>query len=93
MQNSYSDKIVLVTGGTSGIGKTTAIAFADAGAKVVLTSRREKEGLEVVAEIKKTGRTAAYIRTDVAKEADVVQAVDFVLSTHGRLSRSLTISD
>ena len=85
MQNSYTNKIVLVTGGTSGIGKTTAIAFADAGAKVVLTGRREKEGLEVVAEIKKTGGTAAYIRTDVAKEADVVKAVDFVLSTHGRL--------
>ena len=85
MQNSYTNKIVLVTGGTSGIGKTTAIAFADAGAKVVLTGRREKEGAEVVAEIKKTGGTAAYIRTDVAKEADVVKAVDFVLSTHGRL--------
>ena len=85
MQNSYTNKIVLVTGGTSGIGKTTAIAFADAGARVVLTGRREKEGLEVVAEIKKTGGTAAYIRTDVAKEADVVKAVDFVLSTHGRL--------
>jgi NAD(P)-dependent dehydrogenase (short-subunit alcohol dehydrogenase family) len=85
MQNSYTNKIVLVTGGTFGIGKTTAIAFADAGARVVLTGRREKEGLEVVAEIKKTGGTAAYIRTDVAKEADVVKAVDFVLSTHGRL--------
>jgi NAD(P)-dependent dehydrogenase (short-subunit alcohol dehydrogenase family) len=85
MQNSYKNRIVLVTGGTSGIGKTTAIAFADAGARVVLTGRREKEGLEVVAEIKKTGGTAAYIRTDVAKEADVVKAVDFVLSTHGRL--------
>jgi NAD(P)-dependent dehydrogenase (short-subunit alcohol dehydrogenase family) len=85
MQNSYTNKIVLVTGGTSGIGKTTAIAFADAGARVVLTGRREKEGLEVVAEIKKTGGTAAYIRADVAKEADVVKAVDFVLSTHGRL--------
>jgi NAD(P)-dependent dehydrogenase (short-subunit alcohol dehydrogenase family) len=55
MQNSYTNKIVLVTGGTSGIGKTTAIAFADAGARVVLTGRREKEGLEVVAEIKKSG--------------------------------------
>ena len=85
MQNLYTNKVVLVTGGTSGIGKTTAIAFADAGARVVLTGRREKEGLEVVAEIKKTGGTAAYIRTDVAKEADVVKAVDFVLSTHGRL--------
>ena len=49
MQNSYTNKIVLVTGGTSGIGKATALAFAEAGAKVVLTGRREKEGADVAA--------------------------------------------
>jgi NADP-dependent 3-hydroxy acid dehydrogenase YdfG len=47
MQNSFTNKVVLITGGTSGIGKGTAIAFADAGAKVVLTGRREKEGAQV----------------------------------------------
>jgi NAD(P)-dependent dehydrogenase (short-subunit alcohol dehydrogenase family) len=85
MQNDHTDKIVLITGGTSGIGKVTAVAFAQAGAKVVITGRREKEGAEIVTEIKKTGGTAAFIHTDVAKEADVKKAVDFVLSTHGRL--------
>jgi NAD(P)-dependent dehydrogenase (short-subunit alcohol dehydrogenase family) len=85
MQNSYTDKVVLITGGTSGIGKVTAIAFAEAGAKVVIAGRREKEGAEVVAEIEKTGGTAAFIRTDVAKEGDVVKAINFTLSTHGRL--------
>jgi NAD(P)-dependent dehydrogenase (short-subunit alcohol dehydrogenase family) len=85
MQNSYTNKIVLVTGGTSGIGKATALAFADAGAKVVITGRREKEGAGVAAEITKTGGTAAFVRADVAKDADVVKAMDFVLSTHGRL--------
>jgi NAD(P)-dependent dehydrogenase (short-subunit alcohol dehydrogenase family) len=44
MQNSYTNKIVLAAGGTSGIGKATALAFAEAGAKVVITVRREKEG-------------------------------------------------
>jgi NAD(P)-dependent dehydrogenase (short-subunit alcohol dehydrogenase family) len=85
MQNSYTDKIVLVTGGTSGIGKATALAFAEAGAKVVITGRREREGADVAAEITKTGGTAAFVRADVAKDADVARAIDFVLSTHGRL--------
>jgi NAD(P)-dependent dehydrogenase (short-subunit alcohol dehydrogenase family) len=85
MQNDYTNKIVLITGGTSGIGRVTASAFAEAGAKVIITGRREKEGEEVVAEIKKTGGAAAFIRTDVAKEVDVIKAVNFVLSTHGRL--------
>src|SRR5262252_6978940 len=85
MQNSYTNKVVLVTGGTSGIGKATALAFAEAGAKVVITGRREKEGAEVASEITKSGGTAAFVRADVAKDADVQKAVDFVLSTHGRL--------
>src|SRR6266446_8786274 len=85
MQNSYTNKVVLVTGGTSGIGKASALAFAEAGAKVVITGRREKEGAEVAAEITKTGGTAAFVRADVAKDADVVKAIDFVLSTHGGL--------
>jgi NAD(P)-dependent dehydrogenase (short-subunit alcohol dehydrogenase family) len=85
MQNSYTNKVVLVTGGTSGIGKATALAFAEAGAKVVLTGRREKEGADVAAAITKNGGTAAFVRADVAKDADVQKALEFVLSTHGRL--------
>src|SRR6201993_120990 len=85
MQNDYTNKTVLITGGTSGIGKVTAIAFANAGAKVVLTGRREKEGAEVVAEIKKTGGTASFVRADVSKDADIVKAIDFVAATYGRL--------
>ena len=64
---TFSGKVALVTGGTSGIGKTTAIEFARAGAKVVLTGRREKEGAQVVAEIKKLGGDAAFVRADVSK--------------------------
>src|SRR5437879_4848373 len=78
-------KVALVTGGTSGIGKATAMAFTRAGAKVVLTGRREKEGAQVVAEIKKLGGDAAFVRADVAKGADVKAMVDFTVDKYGRL--------
>src|SRR5438034_3327615 len=78
-------KVALVTGGPSGIGKATAIAFARAGAKVVLTGRREKEGAQVVAEIKKLGGDAAFVRGDIAKDADVKAMIDFTVEKFGRL--------
>lgn len=85
MKTDYTGKVALVTGGTSGIGKATAIALAQAGAKVVLSGRREKEGAAVVAEIERLGGTAAFVRADVAVEADVKAMVDFVVATYGRL--------
>src|SRR5438045_9695950 len=82
---TFSGKVALITGGTSGIGKATATAFARAGAKVVLTGRREKEGAQVVAEIKKLGGQAAFVRADVTKDADVKRMVDFTVEKFGRL--------
>ncbi|HST30482.1 MAG TPA: SDR family oxidoreductase [Chthoniobacterales bacterium] len=85
MNNTFEGKVALVTGGTSGIGKATAIAFARAGAKVVLSGRREKEGAEVVNEIKKLGGEAAFVRADVAKDADVKAMVKFTLEKFGKI--------
>src|SRR5260370_27102593 len=82
---SFSGKVALVTGGTSGIGKATAIKFARAGAKVALSGGREKEGANVVSETKQLGGDAAFIRADVAKDADVKAMVDFTVATYGRL--------
>ncbi|MBP3959021.1 glucose 1-dehydrogenase [Gemmata sp. G18] len=81
----FSGKVVLVTGGTSGIGRATAVAFAKEGAKVVLSGRRETEGLAVVEEIKKAGGTAAFVQADVAKEADVKRLVEETVAKFGRL--------
>jgi NAD(P)-dependent dehydrogenase (short-subunit alcohol dehydrogenase family) len=85
MNFDYTNKVVLVTGGTSGIGKTTAIAFAKAGAKVVVSGRREMEGKAVVKEIEAAGGTAHFVRADVAVEADVKNLVEQTVATYGRL--------
>src|SRR5678816_4835670 len=82
---TFSGKVALITGGTAGIGKATALAFARAGAKVVLTGRREKEGAQVVDEIKKLGGDAGFVRADVAKDADVKAMVKFTVDKFGRL--------
>ena len=85
MNLSFTNKVILVIGGTSGIGKSTAIAFAGSGGKVVITGRREKEGADVVAEIEKRGGTAKFVRADVSKDEDVEKTIDFVLYKYGRL--------
>lgn len=78
-------KVALITGGTSGIGRATAMAFARAGAKVVVTGRREQEGVRTVDLARQAGGDAAYFKGDVSKESDAKNAVDFAVSKFGRL--------
>ncbi|WP_395739633.1 SDR family oxidoreductase [Prosthecobacter sp.] len=85
MKTSFENKVVLVTGATSGIGKVTALAFGKAGAKVVISGRREAEGQAVVAEIKSAGGEATFVKADVAVEADVEALVAKTVETYGRL--------
>jgi NAD(P)-dependent dehydrogenase (short-subunit alcohol dehydrogenase family) len=82
---SFVNKVVLVTGGTSGIGKATALALASAGAKVVLSGRREPEGTAVVAEIVAAGGTASFYRADASVEAEIAALVAFTVEKYGRL--------
>ena len=83
--STFQNKVALVTGGTSGIGRATALAFAKAGAKVVIAGRRETEGAIVVAEIQAAGGEALFIRADVAVESEVRQLVERTVAAYGRL--------
>lgn len=80
-----SDKVVLITGASSGIGAAAARLFAQEGAKVVLAARREERLATLVGELRDKGGEAAYVVTDVTVAADVSRAVDFAVSTYGRL--------
>jgi NAD(P)-dependent dehydrogenase (short-subunit alcohol dehydrogenase family) len=79
------NKVALVTGGTSGIGRATAITYAQQQAKVVVVGRRIDEGEETVRLIKEAGGEAIFVQADVTKEADVEAMVDKAVSVFGRL--------
>jgi NAD(P)-dependent dehydrogenase (short-subunit alcohol dehydrogenase family) len=81
----FTDKVALVTGGTTGIGRATAVAFAREGARVVLTGRRPDEGERTVALAREAGGQATFVRSDVSKPEEVEALVQRVLSDHGRL--------
>ena len=85
MHKSLENKIALVTGGTTGIGRATAVAFARAGAKVVVSGRRETEGEETVRLIKKTGGDGLFVQADVSRETDVRALVEKTVAAFGRL--------
>lgn len=82
---SLENKVAIVTGGTSGIGRETAIQFAKAGAKVVIAGRREAEGNAVVDTIVKAGGTAMFVQTDIADEGQVKNLIEETVQNYGRL--------
>ena len=78
-------KVALITGGTTGIGRATAVAYAREGAKVVVAGRREAEGAEAVRLIHEAGGEGLFVATDVSREADVKNLIAKTLEAYGRL--------
>ena len=82
---AMSSPVVLITGALTGIGRAAAIIFAQEGAHIVVSGRRDKQGQELVAELQGLGAEAIFVRTDVRNDDDVRNLVDQTVKRFGRL--------
>jgi NAD(P)-dependent dehydrogenase (short-subunit alcohol dehydrogenase family) len=80
-----ADKVTIITGGGSGMGRVAAGIFAGHGARVVVAEYSEAAGQETVERIRADGGEASFIRADVSNEADAKAMVDHAVATYGRL--------
>lgn len=85
MEKMFDNKVVIVTGGGSGIGQATANLYAQEGAKVIVSDLNEKGGQETVASIKKAGGEASFVKTDVSNAEDCQALVKTTVNMYGRL--------
>lgn len=84
-KDRFKDKVIIITGATSGIGKETAIRAAMEGGKIVLAGRRKELGAEIVAEIKNRGGEASFIQVDLSKEESAQELINKTIDIYGKL--------
>jgi NAD(P)-dependent dehydrogenase (short-subunit alcohol dehydrogenase family) len=82
----FDGDVALITGGSSGIGRATALAFAAEGAKVVVASRRSEQSLETVRLVTDAGGEAFFVQADVSVSADVQRMVAQTIEHYGKLN-------
>lgn len=83
--NTMQNRVAIVTGGGSGIGRATALAMVREDARVVISDVSEAEGESVVKEIKQSGGEALFVKTDVSQSTDVQSLVNKTIEAYGRL--------
>ena len=82
-------QVVLITGALTGIGRATALAFANEGARLVVSGRHDEEGQKLVAELRQRGAEAEFLRSDVRHEDDLRSLVDKTVERFGRLDAAV----
>jgi NAD(P)-dependent dehydrogenase (short-subunit alcohol dehydrogenase family) len=87
--SSQTNPVILITGALTGIGRATAIAFAQEGARIIVSGRREEEGRKLETELRELGAEAEFIRSDVRHEDDVRSLVDQTVKRFGRLDAAV----
>ena len=85
IQKMTNQKVAIITGGSSGIGRATAVALAKEGATVVIAARRAKESEETLQLVKEAGGDGIFIKTDLGHEDEVKQLVELTVGKFGRL--------
>lgn len=85
MTGHFTGKVALVTGGSSGMGRASALAFAREGANVVVADTSVEGGEETVGRIKEMGAAALFVPTDVSQATAVEALVNTAIATYGRL--------
>ena len=84
-----SNQVVLITGALTGIGRASSVAFAKAGANIVISGRHADEGQKLAAELRSLGAEAEFVQADVRRESDVQKLVDHTMSRFGRLDAAV----
>ncbi len=85
MVGQFKNNVALVTGGSSGIGRASALAFAKEGATVAIADLAVEGGKETESIIRESGGTAIFTEVDVSKASEVEAMIDTVVGTYGRL--------
>lgn len=83
---SFNDKVIIVTGAANGIGQGAAKAFAEKGGSVVVADLDEEKGMSVVKSIQEQHGEAAFIKTDVRKETDIIKLMEYTKEAYGKIN-------
>jgi NAD(P)-dependent dehydrogenase (short-subunit alcohol dehydrogenase family) len=86
---TFEDQVVLVTDGSSGIGRSTVLAFASQGASVIFASRGVEAGMALQTEINKSGGKALYIQADMANSVDIETLIAKTIQAYGRIDHAV----